>query len=567
MNLKLEKFTIRALMQNSFQAYATLPALATVGEEPITYAELQQEVENIAVNLLARGVKKGDKVAILGDNCPNWVKSYLAISYVGAVSVPILPGFPDSATRHILRDSDSVAIFVAQRQFSKIDGIENSALHTVYSMEDFSAQEWQNPNQNFIEKTVQDLKVKLGRLPSPREIVHEFPEPEPTDLAVIIYTSGTTGHSKGVMLTHSNIATDVVYSILKFPIDQHDRFLSILPLSHTFEATGGLLCPLSVGVSIYYMQGLPTPQKLLAAMETVKPTGVLMVPLVIDKIYRKKILPQIQKKKITDRLYKITFFRRQLNKIAGKKLIQSLGGALRFFMFGGAALNEDVELFLRDAKISYSTGYGMTETSPIMTINPFGQVKVGSCGQPIPNIEMKIHEPSPETGIGEIIVRGSIVMQGYYRNPEATSQTFVNGDWLRTGDLGYFDAEGYLFIKGRSKNVIIGPSGENIYPEIIEQQLLQSAYIQEVVVYQTGGKLVAKAYLDYDVLDQEFQRNQLNTAAAEKLTRDILEQVRQEINQNLPDFSVISRILEYPEPFEKTPTNKVKRYLYIPQEE
>jgi long-chain acyl-CoA synthetase len=567
MHLKLEKFTVRALMQNSFQLYAALPALGTVGEAPITYAEMQQDIETVAIKLLARGVKKGDKVAILGDNCPNWVKAYLAICYIGAVGVPILPGFPDSATRHILRDSEAVAIFVAQRQYSKIDGIENSMLHTVYSLEDFSAQEWQNPNQNFLEKLIPALEAKLGRRPVNREIIHEFPEPEPSDLAVIIYTSGTTGHSKGVILTHKNIATDVVYSIEKFPIDHHDRFLSILPLSHTFEATGGLLCPLSVGVSIFYMQGLPTPQKLLAAMETVKPTGVLMVPLVIDKIYRKKILPQIQKKKITDRLYKISFFRRQLNKIAGKKLIKSLGGALRFFMFGGAALNEDVEFFLRDAKISYSTGYGMTETSPIMTINPFGKVKVGSCGQPIPNLEMKIHEPNPGTGIGEIIVHGPIVMSGYYRNPEATAQSFVNGDWLRTGDLGYFDADGYLFIKGRSKNVIIGPSGENIYPEIIEQQLLQSPYIQEVVVYQTGGRLVAKAYLDYDVLDEEFKRNQLNTTEAEKLTRTILDQVRQEINQQLPDFSSISKILEYPEPFDKTPTNKVKRYLYIPQED
>lgn len=567
MNIELEKFTIRELIQNSFRQYAELPSIATVGEASITYAELQQEVEKIAINLLARGVQKGDKVAILGENCPNWVKAYLAISYIGAVGVPILPGFPDSATRHIIRDSDSVAIFVAERQFPKIDGIENSKLHTVYSLDDFSVQEWQNQNENFLEKTLESLQEKLGKAPTNSDILDAFPAPEPADLAVIIYTSGTTGQSKGVMLTHENIATDVVYSIEKFPIDQQDRFLSILPLSHTFEATGGMLCPLSVGVNIFYMQGLPTPQKLLSAMETVKPTGVLMVPLVIDKIYRKKILPQIQKKKITNSLYQTPFFRKQLNKIAGKKLIQSLGGALRFFMFGGAALNEDVENFLRDAKIRYSTGYGMTETAPIMTINPFGKVKVASCGQPIPNIEMKIHEPNPETGIGEIVVRGPIVMQGYYRNPEATEQTFVDKDWLRTGDLGYFDDEGYLFIKGRSKNVIIGASGENIYPEIIEQQLLKSPYIQEVVVYQSGGKLVAKAYLDYDVLDEEFQRNKLNTAEAQKLTRDILEQLRQEMNQHLPHFSGISKITEYPEPFEKTPTNKVKRYLYIPQED
>ena len=390
-----------------------------------------------------------------------------------------------------------------------------------------------------------------------------MPEPEAEDLAVIIYTSGTTGHSKGVMLSQRNIVFDVVNGIERFPINADDRFLSILPLAHTFEATGGMLCPIAIGASIYYMRGLPTPQKLLAAMETVKPTAVLTVPLVIDKIFRKKILPQIQGKLIINKLYPLAFFRKKLHQVAGRKLVQSFGNKLRFFMFGGASLNEDVEVFLRDAGISYSTGYGMTETAPIMTINPFGQVKVGSCGKPIPGIEMSIHEPDAQSGIGEIIVRGPIVMSGYYKNPDATAEVFLKGGWLKTGDLGFFDDEGYLFIKGRCKNVIIGPSGENIYPEAIEQKILQEPYFQEAVVFESDGKLLVKAYLDYDVLDREFERNKLNDAEARKLTEDILEQARQRINTQLPAFSQISKILEHPEPFEKTPTNKVKRYLYI----
>jgi long-chain acyl-CoA synthetase len=311
------------------------------------------------------------------------------------------------------------------------------------------------------------------------------------------------------------------------------------------------------------MRGLPTPQKLLAAMETVKPTAVLTVPLVIDKIFRKKILPQIQGKLIVNKLYPLAFFRKKLHQVAGRKLVQSFGNKLRFFMFGGASLNEDVEVFLRDAGISYSTGYGMTETAPIMTINPFGQVKVGSCGKPIPGIEMSIHEPDAQTRIGEIIVRGPIVMSGYYKNPDATAEVFLKGGWLKTGDLGFFDDEGYLFIQGRCKNVIIGPSGENIYPEAIEQKILQEPYFQEAVVFEDNHKLLVKAYLDYDVLDREFERNKLNDAEARKLTEDILEQARGRINTQLPAFSQISRILEHPEPFEKTPTNKVKRYLYI----
>ena len=343
------------------------------------------------------------------------------------------------------------------------------------------------------------------------------------------------------MLSHGNIVSDVVNGIERSPIKANDRFLSILPLAHTFEATGGMLCPIAIGASIYYMRGLPTPQKLLAAMETVKPTAVLTVPLVIDKIFRKKILPQIQDKRIINKLYPLAFFRRKLHQAAGKKLLQSFGNKLRFFMFGGAALNEDVEVFLRDAGISYSTGYGMTETAPIMTINPFGQVKVGSCGKPIPGIEMSIHEPDAQSGIGEIIVKGPIVMSGYYKNPDASAEIFLPGGWLKTGDLGFFDTEGYLFIKGRCKNVIIGPSGENIYPEALEQKILQEPYFQEAVVYEESGRLLVKAYLDYDVLDREFERSKLNDAEAGKLTGDILEQARQRINLQLPAFSRSTR--------------------------
>lgn len=567
MIIELDKYTLRLLIQRSFDRFGALPAIAFVKEKPKTYAELENEVIKLAANLLSRGIQKGDKIAILGTNSPEWVIAYLATVYIGAVAVPILPLFPDADVRHIIRNSESVVLFVAQKQRSKIEGLEGSNLHTIYSLEDFAIEKLQPVKTNQYDKIVQKLQEEIGKVPTPNEILKVFPEPEPEDLAAIIYTSGTTGHSKGVMLTHKNITIDVVYSIEKFPLTSADRFLSLLPLSHTFEATGGMLCPLAAGVSIFYMEGLPTPQKLLSSMEESKPTGVLTVPLVMDKIYRKKILPQIQSKKITNRLYRVTAFRKLLNKVAGKKLIKSLGGCLRFFMFGGAALNEDVEVFLRDAKISYSTGYGMTETSPIMTINPFGKVRVGSCGQPIPGIEMKIHEPDPISKIGEIIVKGPIVMQGYYKNPEATKLVFLEDGWLKTGDLGYFDKDGYLFIKGRSKNIIVGPSGENIYPEIIEQQVLQSPYIQEVVIYSSKGKLIAKAYPDYDYLDQEFQRDKLNETESKKVIERILETVRREINEQLPEFSRISKFIEYPEPFEKTPTNKVKRYLYIPPEE
>lgn len=565
MIIELEKFTINHLLNRSFNKFADLPALAFSGDQPRTYQEIHKKVQETSLMLLQNAVKKGDKVAILGENSPNWVIAYMATVSLGAVAVPILPGFTDEDTRHIVRDSGVVAIFITDRQKEKIADIENSALHTLISLNNFELEKLSKSPPKVSDRKVKSILSKYKKDPLDPGIIIEYIQPEEEDLAVIIYTSGTTGHSKGVMLTHKNIASDVVLSVEQFPINEKDRFLSILPLPHTFESTGGMMCPLSVGSSIFYMDGLPTPQKLLAAMEVVQPTAVLTVPLVMDKIYRKRVMPQIRKIPLLGKLYPVAAIRKNLNKIAGKKLLKTFGGKLRFFMFGGASLNEDVEIFLRDAGISYSTGYGMTETAPILTINPFGKVRVGSCGQPIPGIEIKIHDANPETGIGEIIVKGPNVMQGYYENPAATESTFLPDQWLRTGDLGYFDDEGYLFIKGRSKNVIVGPSGENIYPEIIEQILCQSPYIQEVVVYSQENRLCAMAYPDYDLLDKEIQEKNKSVDCS-TYTAEIFEEVKKETNEMLPKFSAINKIFEQTEPFEKTPTNKVKRYLYIPKQ-
>jgi len=551
-----EKMTIHHLMQRSFTLYPSLPCLAFFDEKAITYAELQKAMTALSVKLASLGVEPGDRIGLLGDNCPNWAIAYLAVTTMAAVAVPILPGFPENDIRHIIRHAGCKAIFVGEKYRHKLEELASVPL-VVLSLENLSAEGGEKSHSSFYSKLLQKKSAKASAA--------ELPRPQEQDLAAIIYTSGTTGNSKGVMLSQRNIVYDIIHSLERFPLTSADRFLSILPLSHAFETTGGMLTPLTTGVSINYLTGMPTPQKLLSATEIVKPTGILTVPLVVDKIYRKRILPKMQGRLIS-RLYTRPFFRKRLHKLAGKKLIKSLGGSLRFFMFGGASLNLDVETFLQDAEISYSSGYGMTETSPIMTINPFGAVKVGSCGKPIPGIELAIHQPNPETGIGEIIVRGDIVMQGYYKNPAATAASFLPDGWLRTGDLGYFDPDGYLFIKGRSKNVIVGPSGENIYPEIIEQVLQQSPFIMECVVFSHHGRLLAKAYLDSDVLDQEMSKRGLDSSHSAAFITQVLEESRKAANRELPAFSHVQQILEHPEPFEKTPTNKVKRYLYIPEE-
>ncbi|MBN2104063.1 AMP-binding protein [bacterium] len=559
MIVELSEPTIRQLFERSLSLFSQRDALSFVGESPMTYHTLGMEVIALSRQLLDMGIHPGDRIAILGSNSPNWVIAYFSVTIINAVAVPILPGFPEGDVHHILRESECKAIFVSEKYHTMIEDAPLPDLKNVISLDELTLSKQKSKSLG------KKVRFMLNKSRKDRLSLEALPKPAAKDLAVIIYTSGTTGFSKGVILTHQNIISNVINGVEKFPIVKEDKFLSILPLSHTFEATGGMLCPLSVGASIVYMDGLPTPQKLLNAMQTAHPTAVLTVPLVVDKIYRRRILPKIQKNPVTGALYKIPVTRKILHKAAGRKLIQTLGGQLRFFMFGGAALNEDVEIFLRDAGISYSTGYGMTETSPILTINPFGRVRMGSCGQAIPNVDIRIDNPHPETGIGEIVVTGPNIMQGYYNNPEATRSIFTEDGWLKTGDLGFLDNERYLYIKGRSKNVIVGPSGENIYPEIIEQLFLKSPVIQEIVVYQDNNQLVAKVYLEKDYMESAYHFTSMTESEMQNKKLEILELVRHEYNDRLPVFSRLSVLIEYPEPFEKTPTNKVKRYLYIPE--
>jgi long-chain acyl-CoA synthetase len=549
MTVDLEDLTIPALMRRSFSLYGDLPAVASVGDIPLTYSELEHRVEALSRSLRGTGVTAGAKVALLGENCPNWVVAYLAVTSMGAVAVPVSPNFPDQDVRHIIRHSECASVFVSERQRPKLEDAELPGVRTVFSLEGLRVREQEHRSSPFKEGAKDGAEGASDR------------EPSPKDAAVLIYTSGTTGHSKGVILTHENMVSDTIGSIERFPIDSSDRFLSVLPLSHAYEATGGMFCPLAVGASIFYIKGLPAPTRLLDATQTVRPTAVLMVPLIMDALYRKRVLATIEANRL-GWLYRLWPARKVINRAAGKKLMAALGGNLRFFMLGGASLNEDLEIFLRDAGIGYSTGYGMTEASPILTINPFEEVMVGSCGKPIPGVELRIDNADPETGVGEILVRGPNIMKGYFKNDQATASAFTESGWLKTGDLGVIGREGYLYIKGRSKNVIVGPSGENIYPEIIEQEILKSPYILQAIVYERDGIIIAKVNIDQDLIDREFaSQNMSEPGAAEFLLR-LLNKVRTDTNRRLPLFSSIQKIVLQPEPFELTTTKKVKRYMY-----
>ncbi len=443
----------------------------------------------------------------------------------------------------------------------------------------YSHQELDKLQQDFTTISTETAKVKLREflqygskeLEKLKEAVSwmtgkETPlDVQEDDLASIIYTSGTTGKSKGVMLTNKNIVSNALSSaeIIVYCTPGQERFLSILPLSHTYECTIGFIVPLMYGACIYYLEKPPTPRVLLPAFQNVHPTMMLSVPLVIEKIYKLRIVPQLTKNVIMRKLYGFSTIRKRLHKIAGKKLYEMFGGKLHFFGIGGAPLSPDVEIFLRDAGFPYSVGYGLTETSPLIAGTNAKYRKFRSTGPIINGVEVTIENPNPETGEGEIVVRGPNVMKGYFKAPELTKDVLTEDGWFHTGDLGVFDEDRYLYIKGRLKNMILGPSGENIYPEEIEAVICEYEYVQEALMYKEQQHLVARVYLDYDKLDERFDTKKLSEGQIQQHVKDLLEELRKSVNSRVSSFSRLNRIIEQAEPFEKTPTKKIKRYLYV----
>jgi long-chain acyl-CoA synthetase len=364
------------------------------------------------------------------------------------------------------------------------------------------------------------------------------------------------------MLTHKNLVSNLFEGpdLLKV-IHQESIVLSILPMAHAFGSTSAFLSIIYCGASIYYLNKPPSPKILLGAMQQVKPTIMGAVPLVFEKIYHKQVVPAIAGSRIMRLLLKQSFTKKLLYKTIGKKIKKLLGGRLECVIIGGANFSSEVETFLKEGGIPYCCGYGLSECSPLVTFSSMESQKMGSPGHAISDVTIQIVDPDPLSGIGEIYVKGPNIMKGYYKNAEETRKSFTDDGWFITGDKGYLDEDGYLFITGRSKNVIVGPSGENIYPEVIEIKLQESIFVEETIVYQKDGQLVARIYPDYLYIES-LEREKDEKTIASDIT-NILEQVRQEVNEKLPAFSKITRVIEQSAPFEKTPTNKIKRFEYI----
>jgi long-chain acyl-CoA synthetase len=541
------RLTFPSLFNETLRKFAKCNAYAFAGEEPKSFEAVNKEILSLIAFLEKIGIHPRDKVAILSSNMPNWGSAFFSITFMGAIVVPILPDFSNTEVSNVLEHSGAKAIFISTSLLSRIEGFKSEDLKTAILIEDFS----------LLFSETGSYEFDSSALP-----VRNY-EVEEEDLSSIIYTSGTTGRSKGVMLTHKNISFNALKSRKLLPIDENDRFLSVLPLSHTYENTLGLILPMICGSCVYYLRKPPTPSVLLPALAEIKPTIMLTVPLIIEKIYFNKIMPTFREKMILKFLYKISPLRKILNKAAGKKLIKTFGGELKFYGIGGAKLNKTVEKFLIEAKFPYAIGYGLTETSPLLAGSNPQKAVFESTGPPIEGIELIINNPDKKTGEGEIWAKGPTVMKGYYREPEITKEVLTSDGWFKTGDLGILNANNYLFIKGRSKSMIVGASGENIYPEEIESIINNFRFVVESLVVQQHGKLVAMVHINMEELEKKYQNlKQDMTRQVEDKVKEVLNELQEYVNSQVNKFSQIQKVIHHPSPFQKTATLKIKRFLY-----
>lgn len=541
------KLTFPSLFNETLRKSGKSNAYSFVGEKPITWEAAGKRINALSALLEKQGIGPGDKVALLSTNMPNWGIAYFSITFMGAVVVPVLPDFSVTEVANVLQHSDAKALFISPGLLNRIEGFKSEILRTIIQIDDFSMIIAENKSYEFNEDAVPEKKYEVAE----------------EDLASIIYTSGTTGRSKGVMLTHKNICFNALRGKIIQPVDVNDRFLSVLPLSHTYENTLGLILPLLGGACVYYLRKPPTPPVLMPALEAVKPTIMLTVPLIMEKVYFNKILPTFREKAVLGFLYKIPFFRKLLNAAAGRKLYKTFGGHLKFFGIGGAKLNKTVEQFLREAKFPYAIGYGLTETAPLLAgANPKETVFM-STGPAIRDIELIINNPDKKTGEGEIWARGETVMKGYYKEPAMTAEVLTPDGWFKTGDLGVLDKNNNLFIKGRLKNMIVGASGENIYPEEIESVINNFRFVVESLVVQQKGKLVAYVHLNMEEIEKKYHTLKSDMSDIyEQKKEELLSELKEYVNSQVNKFSQIYKVELHPVPFQKTATMKIKRFMY-----
>ena len=500
-----------------------------------TYGSFKSKCDSLSKTLTQYGIGAGDKVAILSQSTPNWSVAFYSTTVFGRIAIPILPDSSENEVTNIINHSESKVIFVSQRLRSKISQEIIDKMVLVIDLDTFE----------FIK--ADDEKFTCDGKPS---------VPTPDEIATIIYTSGTTGSAKGVVLSHRNLTSNVITCYHSCKRTDKDRWLSILPMAHTLEMTLGMLYPMYCGASVYYLQKPPVPSLLMKALKVVKPTTMLTVPMIIEKVYKNSILPTIKKSRT------LTWMNENMNglmcRIIGMKLKKTFGGHVTFYGIGGAKLDPEVEAFLLKAKFPYAIGYGLTETSPLLGYAMHGWRAVGSLGYPVYNVQLKLHDVNPETGEGEIVAKGPNVMLGYYKDPKRTKSVFTEDGWFRTSDIAVQDDKGRFYIKGRNSNMILGPSGENIYPEEIENVINNIEGVSESIVVERDGKLVALVQPTENFIDWDKESEDKIYEKLDKWKASLLKFT----NKNVSKASQVNSVEVMKEPFEKTATQKIRRFKY-----
>lgn len=550
--------TLNDLIDISCRRFRDLPAVGMALETPLTYKTFHERILALAALLRDLGVKEGDRVALLGENSHHWGTVYLAVVRLGGVTIPIFPDLPEADVHHILGEMGCEVIFLTQRQIEKIYDCKQRFRHVI-TLDDYRDDTGLITLSTYSDFLAQALE-KHGEAARSEELV--FAAVGRDNLAAILYTSGTSGFSKAVMLSHANLCANAYSASGVMDLRPGWGFLSVLPISHTYEFTVGFLLPLLKGCRVIYAGKAPTPAILQKICEREQPQVMLVVPLIIEKIFKKRVLPAVEKSTVLSFLCRFRLSRRLIYRKIGAKLAAFFGGRIEVMGIGGAALNPEVEQFLRDADFPFIVGYGLTESSPLLAGGPHGDVTVsfGSTGKPIPRVEIRIDDPHPDTGVGEVVARGENIMQGYYNDPEATRESFTGDGWLKTGDLGLIDHQGNLHIRGRSKSVIVLSNGENVYPEAIEHKICAHPFVVESLVVENRGMLEAWVYPDYEFIDARTAGQ--NRSQRHQYITNLFEEMRTDVNALLSPTSRLSRILERREPFVKTATHKIKRYLY-----
>ena len=537
-------------LQAATRKFWDKPALNNIGGETFNYAQMATQIEKFHLVFEKLGFKKGDKIAICAQNGARWGMAYLAVNTYETVIVPILADFTPESVNHLVNHSESLMLFTNEAKWKQLDIAKMPLLRLAVDVDT-----WQplwTADDSIRETYGQMDALFAAKHPDgfgPDDVV--FPTDNWDDLSTINYTSGSTGDPKGVMLTYRNFSANVDYSQRNVPAG--DKMVSMLPMAHMYGLVIEFIYPLCNGTSIYWLGKAPTPAALLKAFADVKPYLLITVPLVMEKIYKSKVKPTLDKP-VVKFLCKVPLINNIIYKKVKDGLVQAFGGNVQEFIMGGAALNPEVERLFKRIKFPYLVGYGMTEACPLLAYEHWTKYVAGSCGKCVDVAEVRIDSEDPQHVVGEIQARGENIMIGYYKNPEATANAFTEDGWLKTGDLGVIDAEGNIFIRGRSKNMILGPSGQNIYPEEIEAIVNNQPYVIESVVVDRGGKLVALVFPD----EQAIAKALLDAEAKS----NIPENIRLGANRQLPAYSQIYKVELQAQPFEKTPKMSIKRFLY-----